>query len=271
VGERLQKFLARSGVASRRRAEQLIAEGRIAVNGRPVTELGARVEPEDRVTFDGRVVAPPAEAGYFVLYKPAGVVTTWADPQGRPTVADLARHIPRRLFPVGRLDYDAEGALILTDDGALAHRLAHPRFHVRREYLAKVKGTPDAAALSRLRRGLLLGDRLAKPISVEVFRKAERNTWLAIVVEEGRSHLIKRLCAAVGYPVARLFRPSYAGVGVAGMKPGDLRPLLASEQKMLQAAAAGRPVAAEQPPSLPPRRHRQPFEATGNSSKRRLR
>ncbi len=270
MGERLQKFLARSGVASRRRAEQLIAEGRVAVNGKPVTELGARVEPEDRVTFDGRVVAPPPEAGYFVLYKPAGVVTTWADPQGRPTVADLARRVPRRLFPVGRLDYDAEGALILTDDGALAHRLAHPRFQVRRTYLAKVKGAPDALALSRLRRGLPLGGRLAKPISVEVFKKAERNTWLAIVVEEGRSHLIKRLCAAVGHPVARLFRPSYAGVGVAGMKPGELRPLLASEQKMMQAAAAGQPVVTEQPPSLPPRRHRRPFKA-GNSSKRRLR
>jgi len=271
VGERLQKFLARSGVASRRHAERLIAEGRIAVNDRPVTQLGVRVEPEDRVTFDGRVVAPPSEAGYFVLYKPAGVVTTWADPQGRPTVAHLACRIPRRLFPVGRLDYDAEGALILTDDGALAHRLAHPRFGVRREYLAKVKGMPDAGALARLRRGLPLGDRLAKPISVEVFKKADRNTWLAIVVDEGRSHLIKRLCAAIGHPVARLFRPSYAGVGVGGMKPGDLRPLLASEARMLQAAAAGRPVGAEHPPLLPPRRHRQPFKAPGNSSKRRVR
>ncbi len=258
MGERLQKFLARSGVASRRRAERLIAEGRVAVNDRTVAEMGARVDPRrDRVTVDGRAVEPRQESSYFLLYKPSGVVTTLADPQRRATVADLARkNVSRRLFPVGRLDYDAEGALILTDDGSLAHQLAHPRFGVRRTYLAKVKGAPDAAAIERLRRGVRLGDGMVKPLSVELFRRAERNTWLAIAVDEGRPHLIKRLCAAVGHPVARLFRPSYAGVSVAEMKPGELRPLRSAEVQMLKAAAAGRTLEDLDELFLPPRRHR---------------
>jgi 23S rRNA pseudouridine2605 synthase len=257
MGERLQKFLARSGVASRRRAEALIAEGRVAVNDRTVSEMGAQVDPRrDRVTVDGRAVEPCRESSYFLLYKPPGVVTTLADPQRRATVGDLAKKLSRRLFPVGRLDYDAEGALILTDDGFLAHRLAHPRFGVRRTYLAKVKGAPDAAVLERLRRGVRLTDGVAKPLSVDLFRRAEKNTWLAIAVAEGRPHLVKRLCAAVGHPVARLFRPSYAGVSVAGMKPGELRALNSAEVKMLKAAGAGRTLEDLDELFLPPRRHR---------------
>jgi 23S rRNA pseudouridine2605 synthase len=293
MGERLQKFLARAGVASRRRSEQLIAEGRVSVNDRQVAQMGAQIEPgRDRVTVDGRAVQPPRVSGYFLLYKPAGVVTTLADPEGRATVADSVRKMSRRLFPVGRLDYDAEGALILTDDGSLAHRLSHPTFGVRRTYLAKVKGAPDAAALERLRRGVRLEDGPAQPISVDLFRRAERNTWLAIVVAEGRPHLIKRLCAAVGHPVLRLFRPSYAGVAVASMKPGELRPLRSSEVEALRAAAAGRQIGDIEELFLPPRRHRaagegplarrdqasrrqtnasRPGRRQGSSSKRRVR
>lgn len=256
AAERLQKYLARAGVASRRHAEELITAGRVAVNNKTVTELGSRVEPgTDLVTVDGTLVTPPDESSYFLLYKPVGVVTTLSDPQGRPTVANYVEETGKRLFPVGRLDYDAEGALLFTDDGALAHKLTHPSFQVPRTYLAKVKGAPDTATLDKLRGGVRLEDGMATPVSVSVFEAAERNTWLKIVVAEGRPHLIKRLCAAVGHPVVRLFRPSYAGVGVEGLRPGELRPLKTSEVELLNAVSDGKAAPPTGELRLPPRRH----------------
>ncbi|NVJ06959.1 pseudouridine synthase [Myxococcus sp. AM001] len=256
AAERLQKYLARAGVASRRHAEELITAGRVAVNNKTVTELGSRVEPgTDLVTVDGTLVTPPDESSYFLLYKPVGVVTTLSDPQGRPTVANYVEEVGKRLFPVGRLDYDAEGALLFTDDGALAHKLTHPSFQVPRMYLAKVKGEPDVATLDKLRGGVRLEDGMATPVSVGVFEAAERNTWLKIVVAEGRPHLIKRLCAAVGHPVVRLFRPSYAGVGVEGLRPGQLRPLKTSEVELLHSVSDGKAVPPTGELKLPPRRH----------------
>ncbi|AEI67363.1 ribosomal large subunit pseudouridine synthase B [Corallococcus macrosporus] len=226
------------------------------MNNKTVTELGSRVEPgTDLVTVDGTLVTPPDESSYFLLYKPVGVVTTLSDPQGRPTVANYVEETGKRLFPVGRLDYDAEGALLFTDDGALAHKLTHPSFQVPRTYLAKVKGSPDAATLDKLRGGVRLEDGMATPVSVGVFEAAERNTWLKIVVAEGRPHLIKRLCAAVGHPVVRLFRPSYAGVGVEGLRPGELRPLKTSEVELLNAVSDGKAAPPAGELKLPPRRH----------------
>ncbi|GMT99173.1 hypothetical protein KH5H1_32920 [Corallococcus caeni] len=256
AAERLQKYLARAGVASRRHAEELITSGRVGVNNETVTELGSRVEPgTDLVTVDGKLVTPPEESSYYLLYKPVGVVTTLSDPQGRPTVASYVEETGRRLFPVGRLDYDAEGALLFTDDGALAHKLTHPSFQVPRSYLAKVKGVPDMPTLEKLRGGVRLEDGMATPVSVDIFEKAERNTWLKIVVAEGRPHLIKRLCAAVGHPVVRLFRPNYAGVGVEGLRPGELRPLKVSEVHQLTEVAEGRAQPSASELKLPPRRH----------------
>ncbi|HYI02185.1 pseudouridine synthase, partial [Hyalangium sp.] len=256
AAERLQKYLARAGVASRRHAEELITAGRVQVNNETVTELGSRVEPgKDLVKVDGTLVTPPESTSYFLLYKPVGVVTTLSDPQGRPTVASYVEDAGTRLFPVGRLDYDAEGALLFTDDGALAHKLTHPSFQVPRTYLAKVKGSPDTATLDKLRGGVRLEDGMATPLSVDVFEQAERNTWLKIVVAEGRPHLIKRLCAAVGHPVVRLYRPTYAGVGVAGLRPGMLRPLTSSEVRLLQDVAEARMAPPEGELGLPPRRH----------------
>ncbi|HSP78332.1 MAG TPA: pseudouridine synthase, partial [Myxococcaceae bacterium] len=202
-----------------------------------------------------KLVSPPEASSYFLLYKPVGVVTTLSDPQGRPTVAGYIEQTGKRLFPVGRLDYDAEGALLITDDGELAHKLTHPSFQVPRTYLAKVKGTPDEATLEKLRGGVRLEDGMATPLSVNVFEQVERNTWLKLVVAEGRPHLIKRLCAAVGYPVVRLYRPSYAGVSVESVRPGDLRPLTASEVRLLQEVAEGRATPQERELKLPPRRH----------------
>jgi len=256
MSERLQKYLASAGVASRRHAEELITAGRVAVNNTTVTELGTKVTPgTDLVTVDGKLVAPPEEKTYLLLYKPTGVVTTLEDPQERATVKHYLGDFPQRVFPVGRLDYDAEGALLLTDDGELAHKLTHPSFQVPRTYLAKVKGTPDEATLEKLRGGVRLEDGLATPKSVDIFEAAEKNTWLKLVVTEGRQHLIKRMCAAVGHPVVRLYRPSYGGVGAQGLRPGEIRALTKEEVRTLNEAAEGKGELPVTELRLPPRRH----------------
>jgi 23S rRNA pseudouridine2605 synthase len=227
----------------------------VRVNNLTVTELGSQVTPgQDLVAVDGKPVLADEAPRYYLLYKPPGVVTTLSDPQGRSTVKDLLREIPGRVFPVGRLDYDAEGALLLTNDGDLAHRLTHPRFQVERIYLAKVKGDPQEEALERLRKGVRLEDGPAQPKSVTVFERADRNTWLKLVVREGRPHLIKRMCAAIGHPVVRLFRPSHAGLGLEGLRPGRWRPLTSREVEWVKRVANGEP-APEQPIRLPARRH----------------
>lgn len=254
MAERLQRYLARAGVASRRHAEELITAGRVTVNNALATTLGTKVEPNDLVALDGKLVMPPEHVSWYVLYKPAGVVTTLDDPQGRPTVLGLLGSIPTRVFPIGRLDWDAEGALLLTDDGAAAHRLLHPSFQVPRTYLAKVKGVPTDESLARLVSGVRLEDGPAKALEVSRFQAVERNTWLRVTVGEGRPHLVKRLCAAIGHPVVRLFRPHQAGISVAGMQPGELRPLRPEELALIAAVAEGKPV----PPmtlNLPARRH----------------
>jgi 23S rRNA pseudouridine2605 synthase len=266
--ERLQKYLARAGVASRRHAEGLITAGRVKVNNQRVTELGVKVEAgKDLVTVDGELVAPTQARAYYILYKPPGVVTTLSDPQGRPTVGSLLEgKVKERVFPVGRLDYDAEGALLLTNDGELANTLMHPRYQVRRTYLAKVKGAPLAATLEKLRGGVRLEDGPFKPTSAEVFESAEKNTWLKLVVTEGRPHLIKRLCAAVGHPVVRLFRPFHASVGVEGLEPGRLRRLNAEEVVRVQSVGAGEKVT-DPLLRLPARRHgKGPWGGEGGES-----
>jgi 23S rRNA pseudouridine2605 synthase len=254
VSERLQKFLARAGVASRRHAEGLITAGRVSVNNQRVTELGTKVEPKDLVTVDGKLVTVPEHTSWYLLHKPPGVVTTLSDPEGRPTVAGLLEGVEQRVFPVGRLDWDAEGALLLTNDGGAAHRLLHPSFEVPRTYLVKVKGSPTDETLDRLREGVRLEDGPARALRAERFEATERNTWVLLQVSEGRPHLVKRLCAAVGHPVVRLFRPAQAGISVAGLQPGELRSLTADEVQRVEAVAAGGAVP-EPAPFLPPRRH----------------
>jgi 23S rRNA pseudouridine2605 synthase len=253
VEERLQKVLARAGIASRRKAEEFITEGRVEVNGQIVRELGTKVDArKDLIRVDGKLIADAEEPVYLVLYKPAGVVTTLADPEGRPTVATLLKGVPQRVYPVGRLDYDAEGALLLTNDGDLAHKLTHPRFGARRTYLAKIRGRPTEKVLEQLREGVKLEDGMAKPLEVEIQSHAERNTWVRIVVDEGRPHLIKRLFLAVDHPVQRLYRPDYAGINVTGLEPGTWRELSRDEIKLLKKGGAER---SSSQPSLPARRH----------------
>jgi 23S rRNA pseudouridine2605 synthase len=243
---RLQKFLARAGIASRRAAEDLIRAGHVTVDGRPVTEMGVTVDPAVSVVkVDGRLVTRPTTFSYYVLDKPRHVVCTMADPQGRATVRDLLPKEIGRVYPVGRLDYDAEGVLLLTDDGDLAHRLMHPRFGVERTYHAKVKGTVEDRALERLRTGVYLEDGRAQAENVRFIKRTAENSWISLTLREGRQHEVKRMCLAAGHPVQKLRRVSYAGVGLAGLEAGGIRRLTSAEVAQLRRAVregvAGKP------------------------------
>lgn len=257
--ERLQKFLASAGVASRRKAEELIAAGRVKVNQQAVTQLGTKVDPEkDLVTVDGKLVSGPDARTYLLLYKPPGCVTTASDPEGRPIALDYLRGVRARVFSVGRLDWDAEGAVLFTDDGELANRLAHPRYGHRRVYLVKVKGDPAPEALQRMLTGVRLEDGPARALEAAVHEHAEKNVWIRVVVGEGRYHLVKRLCEAVGLQVQRLFRPEFAGVTVEGLRSGQSRPLSPAEVRSMKQSVGLAPGEPEpRPRALPKaaRRH----------------
>jgi 23S rRNA pseudouridine2605 synthase len=226
--QRLQKVLARVGLGSRRACDELIADGRVAVNG-VTAVLGQRVDPRhDRVELDG--VPLPVLPGlvHYLLNKPAGVLTTADDPQGRPTVVTLVPREPR-VFPVGRLDADSEGLLIMTNDGELAQRLTHPSFGVEKEYLAEVEGAPSAGALRRLRQGVELADGVTAPATVGVVAPGV----LRIVIHEGRNRQVRRMGEAVGHPVRRLVRTRIGPVTDRGLAPGEWRPLTLSEVRDL--------------------------------------
>ena len=233
-GERLQKVLARSGFGSRRACEELIAAGRVAVNGDRAV-LGRRVDTEhDWVEVDGIPVSIRHGLVYYLLNKPAGVVTTAADPQGRPTVVELVPLEPR-VFPVGRLDADTEGLLLLTNDGDLTHRLTHPSFGVEKEYLAEVAGAPSPGELRRLRDGLDLDDGRTAPARVS----AVAPNALRIAIHEGRNRQVRRMCDAIGHPVVRLVRIRIGPLAERGLRPGEWRPLTLAEVRALEEAAAG--------------------------------
>ncbi|MHB8670011.1 MAG: pseudouridine synthase [Acidimicrobiales bacterium] len=230
-GERLQKVLARAGFGSRRASEELVAAGRVRVNGE-VAGLGRRVDlARDRVTVDGVPVAIRPGLVYYLLNKPRGVVTTASDPQGRPTVLDLVPLEPR-VFPVGRLDVDTEGLLLLTNDGDLAHRLAHPSFGIEKEYLAEVEGVPAPGALRRLRQGVQLDDGVTAPARAALVPPR----GLRLVIHEGRNRQVRRMCAAVGHPVSRLVRVRLGPLADRNLDPGGWRPLTGAEVRALQEA-----------------------------------
>ena len=230
---RLNAYLARAGVASRRKADELIKAGRVKVNGQP-GELNTFVAAGDRVEVDGRPAAKQ-QLAYLLLHKPAGVVTTARDPRGRPTVVDLVPREPR-VVPVGRLDADTTGALVLTNDGELAHRLAHPRYEVAKVYVADVEGEPSDEALRRLAEGVELDDGPTAPA------KARRlgPSRLELTLHEGRKHQVKRMCAAIGHPVHRLHRRAYAGLTLGALAPGTWRELAPDEVERLRTATRTR-------------------------------
>lgn len=239
--ERLQKVLARAGLASRRAAEGLITAGRVTVNGTAVTRLGTQVDPErDAIKVDGvRVKASPEPPLYLMLHKPRGVVTTLSDPEGRPTVRDYLRGVRGRIFPVGRLDFASEGLLLLTSDGALARDLMHPSRGVAKTYAAKVRGTPSPDALKRLTAGVVVEGRKTLPARVRVL-EAGANAWVEITVVEGRKHQVRHMLDAVGHRVQRLRRIRYGGVELGILRPGALRALTAREVERLRRAVKPR-------------------------------
>jgi len=224
---RLNAYLARAGVASRRGADELIKAGRVSVNGEP-GELNTFVGARDRVEVDGRAVELQPLA-YVLLHKPAGVVTTARDPHGRRTVVDLVEH-PARVVPVGRLDADTTGALLLTNDGELAHTLAHPRYEVEKVYEADVEGEPGDDVLERLRSGIELDDGPTAPAHARRLGRSQ----VELSLHEGRKHQVKRMLAAVGHPVTRLHRSRYAGLTVDGLEPGAWRELEPHEVERLR-------------------------------------
>jgi len=228
---RLNAYLARAGIASRRGAEALIRAGRVTVNGE-VAGLATFVEGKDRVEVDGAEVAPEPLT-YVLLHKPAGVVTTARDPHGRPTVVGLVGH-ERRVVPVGRLDADTTGVLLLTNDGPLAHRLMHPRFEVDKVYEVEVEGEPSNEALEALRRGVELDDGPTAPAEAQRLAPSR----LELTLHEGRKHQVKRMLAAVGHPVTRLHRSSYAGLTADGLRPGEWRELRPEEVERLRTPGA---------------------------------
>jgi len=220
---RLQKFLAQAGVASRRAAEELIRQGRVEVNGQRA-ELGCSVDPvRDRVSLDAKPLSLPAQRLVLALHKPSGFVTTASDPQGRRTVLDLIPDLGVRIFPVGRLDYDATGLLLLTNDGELANRLLHPRYGISKVYDVKVKGHPDQKAIEQLRSGVRLTEGVTAPAGVEIIRELPNAAWIRITLHQGWNRQIKRMGQAVGHPVLKISRIAYGPVRLGTLSPGRHR------------------------------------------------
>ncbi|HUE38039.1 MAG TPA: pseudouridine synthase [Candidatus Binatia bacterium] len=233
--ERLQKLLARAGLASRRAAEELIVAGRVTVNGDVVRELGAKAdESRDDVRVDGERLPRP-RAQVLLLHKPPGVVTTLADPEGRPTVRHYFPQRFDRVFPIGRLDFNSSGLLLLTNDGDLAARLLHPRHRIARTYRVKIHGRPTPAALARLRRGVKLDDGVTGPAEVDVERTSATKAWLRFTIREGRRREIRRMCEAVGHRVDRLVRIRFGPIELGRLEPGDWRALRDDEIEALRA------------------------------------
>jgi 23S rRNA pseudouridine2605 synthase len=227
---RLQKFIAQCGIASRRKAEELISKGRIAIDGVKVTEMGIRVIPgKNKITFDGKPVEAREQLVYYLLNKPKGYVTTLSDPQGRPIVTSLIKDSEARLFPVGRLDLDTEGALILTNDGELAQKIQHPSHGIDKTYQALVKGCPKKDKIALLERGILLEAKMTYPAVVSVVSKAGKNCLMQITIHEGRKRQVKKMFDFIGHPVLHLKRTAYGKLSLGRIALGDFRQLNPSE------------------------------------------
>ena len=256
---RLQKIISAAGIASRRAAETMIAEGRVTVNGAPVTELGSKADPDvDDIRVDGRRVKTAGAARrYILMYKPRGYITSRSDPQQRPTVIDLLAKGGMRdyVYPVGRLDYESEGLLLLTSDGALAERLMHPSHEVAREYLARVRGVPDRHALDRLARGIMLDGRRTAPAEVRIDKIIEApagdDAMMSIVLHEGRNRQVRRMCEAVGHPVVKLRRVRIGPIKDDNIRPGEFRELSDREVVALKRAVSGAGRARQAAPKHP--------------------
>jgi 23S rRNA pseudouridine2605 synthase len=232
---RLTKILARAGITSRRSAEVLLAAGRITVNGRVSREPGAQADPErDVIALDGVPVATPAPRTYVLLHKPRGYLSSVRDPAGRPVVVELLPPSGPRLFPVGRLDWDAEGLLLLTNDGELGNRLLHPRYQVPRVYEVEVRGHVRRRDLGRWRAGVTLADGPAVPAAMRLLRRGHDTSWISLTFTEGRNREVKRYCQALGHPLVRLRRVEFGPLRLGSLAPGRSRPLTRHEVQSLE-------------------------------------
>jgi 23S rRNA pseudouridine2605 synthase len=239
--ERLQKILSRAGISSRRAAEKMMAEGRISVNGTVAVEPGTKADPaRDEIRVDGRLISLEAESVYLILHKPKGYMTTMKDPQGRPIVTDLLSGMETRVYPVGRLDYDSEGLLILTNDGEFAQRLLHPRYGIPKTYRIKVEGHLNKDELKALERGILLDDGRFAPQAMQVDKTNPRSTWLTVTLTSGRNRVIRRAFDSMGHSVTRLIRVAIADIVLAPLKEGTWRLLNPREVGQLMALTGNR-------------------------------
>jgi len=221
--KRLQKILSEMGISSRRKAEDLILEGRVTVNGRVAT-IGMKADPgKDHIKVDGRLLIRPEPKVYIVFNKPRNVVTSLYDPEGRTTVKDFLRDVKYRVFPVGRLDYDSEGLLLLTNDGDFAHAMLHPSKKIQKTYLVKVKGVPDEEGIGKLRKGIRLEDRLTAPAKIYKARTTENNSWFEMTIHEGRKRQIRNMFEKIGHPVLKLKRTRINGIELGRLGPGEYR------------------------------------------------
>lgn len=246
--ERLQKLISQAGITSRRAAEEMILAGRVSVNGVVVTELGSKADPaRDSITVDGKPVRPVSSHLYILLNKPAGYMTTLDDPEGRPLVTSLLTDINERVYPVGRLDYNTEGLLLLTNDGDWANKLMHPRHEIDKEYHVRVRGKAHRSQLDQLTAGVMLDGRQTAPATVRLIKDGEQNDWLSITIHEGRNRQIRRMCEAVSLSVVRLKRVRYGTLELGTVKSGQYRllgeaevaELIGRRQKVKTVAATG--------------------------------
>lgn len=233
--ERLQKIIARSGIASRRGAEKMIREGRVSVNQHTVIELGTKAdERKDEIRIDGKLIATDALHIYLMLHKPGGFVTTLKDPQGRPIVTDLIKGIPERLFPVGRLDYESEGLLLLTNDGEFAYRVQHPKFEISKTYMVKIKGALSREEMEILKEGVQLQDGFVRPLGISTVKKNKKSSWIEITISEGKNRVVRRFFESIERPVTRLVRIAISDVKLGTLRPGEFRYLREKEIKRLR-------------------------------------
>jgi 23S rRNA pseudouridine2605 synthase len=237
--ERLQKILSRAGLASRREAERWILEGRVAVNGTVVRKLGSQADAaKDSIKVDGKRIKPAQAPRYFAFHKPPGVVTTLSDPQKRPDLTQFTEKLgsKQRVFPVGRLDYNSSGLLLLTNDGELTGRLTHPRFGVKKVYRVKLSACPTADDFALLRKGIRLEDGMTRPARARVVEKLKKNAWVEIEIHEGRNREVRRIFEALGYFVEKLIRVRVGPLSLGLLRPCELRPLSPAEIKELKSA-----------------------------------
>ncbi len=232
---RLQKYIALSGVASRRKAEEMIHQGRVKLNGAIVRDMGIIVNPmEDQVAIDNQAIKPEEQKVYILLHKPEGYVTTLSDEFNRPTVVDLLKDVAERVFPVGRLDYDTSGLLIMTNDGDLTYHLTHPKHEVKKTYIAKVKGTPEEKSLSLLKKGVDIGGYITAPAQVERLKNDKDTSSIKIIIHEGKNRQIRKMFDAVDYPVLHLKRIAMGRIELGDLKKGQWRHLTAQEIRYLK-------------------------------------